>query len=215
MLSHDYEAIITNQANPDIFFEVEYNNHAKSIIFTSSYSNDVCYFTIQAFCSREKHHIQYGQCRPLAVHICVGLQTCRPPPWLDYNHRRTFLIDLYKGKTECSAESLECLKYVLYQKYIGKAKLTSKFELKRLPLTSNAAMFHSLRAHHTIQQWHGRCIDGGINIMTWSKWTTCPNLFSTLVSEKSNLHPLKINTFEVWTEFETGVLNNLGHQVYD
>ena len=37
----------------------------------------------------------------------------------------TFLIDLYKGQTECSDESLECLTYVLY---IGKAKLTIKFE---------------------------------------------------------------------------------------
>lgn len=70
-----------------------------------------------------------------------------------------FLVDLYKGKMKCSATSLDSLRYILYQKTVGKAKLSSKFELKRLPPTTDAASFHSLRAYHTIQQWHGRYLD--------------------------------------------------------
>ena len=65
------------------------------------------------------------------------------------------IITMYKGKLKLDTHSLDELRYQLYVRSVGNAKLSSTFQLKTLPPTSAAARQHSLRAYITIQQWGG------------------------------------------------------------
>ena len=65
------------------------------------------------------------------------------------------ITSLYKGKLKVNTTSLDRLRYDLYIRIVGNAKISSKFELKCLPPTSAAARQHSLRAYLTIQRWKG------------------------------------------------------------
>ena len=67
----------------------------------------------------------------------------------------SMIIMMYKGKLKLDTHSLDALRYQLYVRSVGNAKLTSTFQLKTLPPTSAAARQHSLRAYITIQQWRG------------------------------------------------------------
>ena len=59
--------------------------------------------------------------------------------------------------TNGSDDSLNKLRYTFYCKQLAKKCLTSQegFQLQKLPLTSDAAKYHSYRAYLQVQQWQG------------------------------------------------------------
>ena len=63
-----------------------------------------------------------------------------------------FMLRLYGADR---SQSLDNLRYIMYNRMIRKSSLSSGFKLEVLPPTCAAAKFHSYRAFHTIQQWMG------------------------------------------------------------
>ena len=67
----------------------------------------------------------------------------------------SFLLKLYGAR---SCESLNQLRYIAYNKAIGRTSLSSTFQLASLPPTSAAAKQHSYRSYLTVQEWMGRSL---------------------------------------------------------
>lgn len=67
----------------------------------------------------------------------------------------SFLLKLYGAR---SCESLNQLRYITYNKAIGRTSLSSTFQLASLPPTSAAAKQHSYRSYLTVQEWMGRSL---------------------------------------------------------
>lgn len=79
------------------------------------------------------------------------------------------LVCLYYGKSE---EGLDSLRYRLYCENV--ATNTSQVQPQSLPLTSAAAMYHSIRVYFQVQQWKGA--DETMSTEDWG-WKACDGLF--------------------------------------
>ena len=57
------------------------------------------------------------------------------------------LYGKYNGKT------LDELRVLTYRKKLLSKSAKNKIDLRSLPLSSNAAKYHTLRVYHTVQEW--------------------------------------------------------------
>lgn len=67
----------------------------------------------------------------------------------------SFILRLYGG---FGVQSLNKLRHILYNRSLGKAAISSAFNIETLPPTSAAAKYHSYRTYHTVQQWLGNVL---------------------------------------------------------
>ena len=68
-----------------------------------------------------------------------------------------FLLILYRASPR--VKSLDEQRYILYNRSVSKASITSVFKLESLPPSTAAAKFHCYRAYHTVQLWLGNELD--------------------------------------------------------